>query len=126
MLDYPSIFNTVAAHLLTQNAKAIEPGGGCRYRMPDGDTRTCAVGCLITDAEYVPAMEHNCVKSLADHDIDLLPERLRPFISFLQELQRIHDKHPVSSWPVSLRDFAHTYLLDASIIDRTLQKDPAL
>ena len=125
MLNHQSIFDTVAAHLLTQNDRAQEPSG-CRYRMPAGDTRTCAVGCLITDAEYDPAMEFNDVKSLAAHDIDLLPERLRPFVSFLTDLQSIHDSHPVSSWSVSLRDFAQTYLLDASIIDRTLQKDPAL
>jgi hypothetical protein len=51
------LFGRVRAHLLAMEGPSTEPfGGACRYREVGRDRR-CAVGCLVTDAAYDPAME---------------------------------------------------------------------
>lgn len=43
------IFNTVSKHLLTQNRKAVNDVGNCKYRY--GNLK-CAAGCLMIHDRY--------------------------------------------------------------------------
>lgn len=95
------IFDRVEKHLLAQNSKSLsceEPDNMCMYRGEDG--KMCAVGCLISDDNYshelegrpvcdpvvMGALEHSGVPSDVDTGV------------MLEELQRVHDKHPVPNW----------------------------
>jgi len=57
------IFDIVAAHLWTQGKQSKE-GKDCLYRSSTG--LSCAIGCLIPDAEYKPEMETQGVFSIVD------------------------------------------------------------
>lgn len=81
------IFDTVVAHLRKQGRRAANLEGGCMYRAPNGDK--CAVGCLIKDDEYIPCMEKNGVLRLVLKG--LLPNRLKPHLELLADLQNTHD-----------------------------------
>ena len=66
MMTDKEIFDRVATHLLLQGKRACvttHPTGHmtCAYR-GDGGT-SCAVGCLITDEAYDPALEGYSVRS---------------------------------------------------------------
>jgi hypothetical protein len=115
------IFEKVAKHLLTQNAKAKgEPSGafaGCLYY--DSTTgRKCAIGCLIPQDQYDPIMEDQgyifnnelVVNALISVGIDCGCNGADYY--FIQLLQKIHDNHHVSQWKRYLRDFAVTWDLD--------------
>ena len=56
-MNRQEVFDKVAIHLLTQNAKALNSGGLCVYKTPNG--LRCAVGCLIPDG-------HDALNSGAD------------------------------------------------------------
>lgn len=84
------IFDKTAEHLFTQGCRATEDAGGCRYRMPDpSDKRTCALGFWIRDSEYTVAMEGCSVMQLKNEG--LLPQRFKPFVGVLYDLQQCHD-----------------------------------
>lgn len=63
-----NILEQVATHLAKQQAAstAHNPRGGsyCAYRGENGTM--CAIGCLISDDEYDPDIEHNVFPSLVD------------------------------------------------------------
>lgn len=100
-----SIYNTVRAHLLKQNAKAVDTTGACRYRTDNG--LSCAIGCLIPDELYKPEMEGFSVDEL---DSDVLEKLgLDKFIDALYDLQKIHDVKFVSAWETELNNFAAKY-----------------
>lgn len=91
------IFNTVATHLFTQGRRAYvnpalaardRPGvtAGCLYRAPDG-TR-CAVGAILPDDYYLPAMEGKALENL---DLTCLPEWMQQNDELLMRLQDAHD-----------------------------------
>jgi hypothetical protein len=92
-MNAQEIFNTVATHLFAQGAQASSPHdeNACMYLAPDG--KKCAVGCLITDAEYSPNMENKTIEHLLEEKH--LP-RFFPFLTLLKDLQEVHDS--VSSW----------------------------
>ena len=58
------IFDKVLAHLRQQRV-ASETASGCAYRGEQG--RTCAVGCLIPDAEYTPEMEGTAIGAILEN-----------------------------------------------------------
>lgn len=108
------IFNLVSAHLLKQNAQAIEQDGSytnCRYRTSTG--LKCAIGCLIPDDEYDPRIE-GMGAAWPDHILEFhdVPERkqillrsarLSPDSSALVEsLQHLHDTYPPEEWAYEL------------------------
>lgn len=85
------IYNTVVSHLLAQGepARIVDnTGAQCMYRTPDG--KKCAIGVLIPDADYDPAMEGLPVLQLLDLAIDSLAP-YREHVGLLQGLQRAHD-----------------------------------
>ena len=101
------IYNKVRKHLLTQNKRASQ-NGACRYRTADGSM--CAIGCLITDAEYKPEWEGTGVNSLARDPGT--PAWLRVHENALCQLQDIHDGAPVEHWAHHLDKFASLYGLE--------------
>lgn len=95
------IFDTVVRHLFTQGKRcgerrADEDGGSfqCKYRGPLGTS--CAVGVLIPDEAYDPAMEGNAVVALFDPDATSeggfkLPDWMKENVRLLSDLQDVHD-----------------------------------
>jgi hypothetical protein len=121
------IFDKSAVHLLTQNKKA-KSHGSCQYR-GDGGTM-CAVGCLIPDEHYSKDIE-GCGVSGAWHarSADPYARKLREALMasgididdaktmrMLDELQTIHDNHPVELWLGDLRDLAENFSLNAEAL----------
>jgi hypothetical protein len=86
-MEQQEIFETVARHLFSQGERALDPAGQCAYRGKKG--MKCAVGCLISDADYSESMEGYNVNDLVDGA--LLPSNLVPHAYMLNRLQRLHD-----------------------------------
>ena len=111
--DKQEIFDTVATHLLKQNAKSVSPYDNkrCYYRGKDG--LKCAIGCLIPDELYDENLEcHTVFELLAD-----FPDRFDMWLdcsiaSLLNDLQRVHDTDGMNDWPDELRLIAHMHDLD--------------
>lgn len=89
-MNAQEIFDTVVTHLYTQGKQAADGKNRCQYRTDAG--LKCAVGCLIPDDQYDPAMEGATVDTLGS----LLPSYLHPHMRLLIELQGVHDAP--SSW----------------------------
>lgn len=98
-LSEQDIFDYVIAHLINQKTKSLLMEGGrtysvvCAYR--GGDNTSCAVGCLLSDDEYISDMEGKTADTIN------LPERLIPHEIFLTKLQNFHD---CVSWPNKRKD----------------------
>lgn len=108
-MDKQQVFDKVAKHLLTQNAKSMAPYDGgytdCAYRGRGG--LMCAVGCLIADEHYSSDLEGAIASAgsvraaversgITDHEALLM----------LSGLQRIHDDYDPFEWAGKLRAFA--------------------
>jgi hypothetical protein len=99
------MFDYIANHLLTQNAKSKldkkEDGFDvCRYR--SGKGRTCAVGCLIPINKYSIDLEGHDVEGTK---ISVFLGDILDFtfsITLLKLLQLIHDRLPPSAWKSEL------------------------
>lgn len=104
------IFNKVALHLLTQKAKSYAFNEDddiiCMYRGING--LTCAVGCLIPDDKYIPAMEGKTARELLSGWPDCIPGLVadEDTMSCLTSLQGIHDDMPVHDWRLMLEKYA--------------------
>ena len=118
-MEQQEIFDIVSRHLLTQMqvSRPVGQTEGCAYR--GGDGLKCAVGILITDEEYRPEMDTGqFVDGPADTTVNslfvrnLLPERLRPHMVFLEELQSIHDTYHPHCWFDQLAGFAERHNLE--------------
>lgn len=124
------IFNMVATHLLTQNAKA-ESYYACMYRVPSG--LKCAIGCLIPGDVYDPAYEGAVPKydtsapGFQLHDylfyindlllgLGIISDTEDETIKFLKDLQAIHDCFVVSEWPKQLSLTAAKYKLSNRVV----------
>ena len=95
------IFDAVVRHLLTQERKSMKQDGvTCAYRGEGG--LSCAVGALITDAEYQPVMDDamalgRIIAKPWGTSVDaldmagVLPGRLKPHVRLLAYLQDVHD-----------------------------------
>jgi len=117
MMTYQEIYDKVKQHLLTQNAKAVDPSrvaeapaGSmfCCYRSPDG--KMCAAGCLIKDEFYSPDLEgkavtYHMVASALRYSGVISP-------TFVVELQYIHDHEDEATWGQKLSEFAKIYGLN--------------
>ena len=97
---FQEIFDKVAKHLLTQNKKAANEKGQCKYRFND---LKCAAGCLIPDSDYDKKYEDKTVYSFSYFENAGYSD---DEICFIRDLQIIHDKDPVSSWKSHLIDIA--------------------
>lgn len=97
------IFETVCKHLFKQGKQAVDEGGSCQYRAPNGTM--CAVGCLMDDKTYKLLMEGHALDELLDggtrYDISTnkyiptpgfkVPGYFKRNRALLEELQGIHD-----------------------------------
>lgn len=111
------VFDQVATHLLTQNAKSVK-GSGCAYR-GDGGMK-CAAGCLIADDEYKPEMETASWQAMVrpfnmpGTDPYASIRNLAPnnHCTLIMVLQQVHDINPPSDWPRRLASIARSHGLE--------------
>jgi hypothetical protein len=123
--DLQTIFDRVAAHLLTQKKKSMTAGSPdgvcdpiCAYR--GTDDLKCAIGVLIPDNKYRGSFEGNAldyssVNSSLARAAGIRTEAQR---TLAVDLQTIHDEEPVRKWSGSLREVAGRYNLDDSILNK--------
>ena len=103
------MFDQMLTHLRNQGTKAYLKKGTCAYRGEHG--HKCAIGCLITDAGYLPEVEGNspdepCIQEALKRsgwDIHGHPEYTKlehgpvDDILFLSTCQRrLHDSQPAN------------------------------
>ena len=104
-------FDTVVRHARTQQKKAKDAFGNCRYRTTDG--LACFAGCLIPDADMVPAFEFVSVSKQAISSSSVLVTgyfRSRGFcVDLVGDLQRVHDSCDVATWEQGLSDVAQRF-----------------
>lgn len=102
------IFDIVSAGLLKQNKRSLLPNGvDCAYRGAGG--LKCAIGHLISDAEYQESFEN---LSLSVNAICKAAGITHVTHSLATDLQDCHDFHPVAKWSKRLRDIAQKYDLE--------------
>jgi hypothetical protein len=116
------LFDKVATHLLTQNRKATDGKEACLYRGPGGTM--CAVGCLMTNAQYeefgrgyegkpVMCFEIGHLRALGVEDENQ---------GLVKRLQTIHDFSYVDRWRDELRELAVDFRLSTAVLD-TVRED---
>ncbi len=116
-------FDTIAEHLLTQDAKSIDTNINltmCRYRCEDG--RMCAVGVLIPDEKYNDDLEGSTVEDM--NVWDAIGEEYSDDTEFLMKFQYIHDQCNVEDWAHYLCDLADDWDLDASVVHKFTEEQP--
>lgn len=111
------VFDQVATHLLTQNAKALAWSGGCQYRLllDDGTVLKCAVGCLISDDEYRSIIEGELYGSHNFNEFFGFTDET-PHLTLLIRLQRLHDSCSVPMWKERLKQIALDFNLNTDIL----------
>lgn len=116
-MNNQEVFDTVAKHLLTQ--KQISANlAACLYRGHSG--LKCAIGCLIPDELYDPAMDDSSSNTGIEETLCEFPQIRTLFNGvderLLSELQLLHDQFDVSEWIDRLRSITRKYILDASVL----------
>jgi hypothetical protein len=109
------IFDFVADHLLTQNAKAIEGSGTCLYRC--GDLK-CAVGALISDEDYDCSFEMQNLRILSGRKETIFNHIEESRLKFLIHLQMIHDDFLIEEWPEKLSILGSRFNLSSKILEK--------
>jgi hypothetical protein len=113
--SFQEIFDFVANHLLTQNAKSVEHNGTCLYRC--GDLK-CAVGALISDEDYKCSFEQNSVRLLAGKiEKTIFSDIEESRLTFLMHLQEIHDDYAIEEWSEKLSILGSDYNLSNKILE---------
>lgn len=119
------VFDKVAMHLLTQKRMAIQPNSqSCQYRTvvkeADGTETTlkCAIGCLIPDDVYSPAMEGSRVYTLIRNYNEVSNILLDLNDNMLADLQTVHDCRTPLLWKHELETVAHRYKLATTILEK--------
>lgn len=119
----------VAQHLREQGRRAMGHDGVCRYRIPSMPGVACAVGCLLTDEEAEELRDNPSIDTLKRYAADdprgikRLPERLRPHVRLLNQLQLRHDQ--ASRYGTSAASLGPCLEL-ADAVARAPQEIPAL
>lgn len=114
------VFDQVAVHLLTQNAKSQVINAGdprCVYRGPNG--ALCAAGSLIADDEY-----HNDFEGVGWSFLRWGGRVPEAHSNLIIMLQRIHDALPVEDWREALEDLAARHGLNTFAIDSGMEVIP--
>ena len=119
-MEAQAIFDTVARHLLAQNAKSYqEDGYTCAYRGADG--RKCAAGVLLTDAEasaYGEGWSWPIPDDFDPERDDVLDAANRiGHHSLVRRLQWVHDTYLPAEWLQELAYVGAAFGLDTSILD---------
>lgn len=104
------VFDQVARHLLTQNAKAYdESRDRCMYRT---GRLKCAAGCLIADDEYQQRFEG--IGSWPS----LVEEGIAPaaHMTLISRLQDVHDHGEPDQWHHDLALIAMDFKLNTKVL----------
>lgn len=107
------IFEHVKKHLLTQGVRSVKQSKTCSYKGSEGTQ--CAIGCLIPDSLYHPFMEGKVIRTLLTEHATLseylLPEDMpiETGLSFLSDLQYVHDSDAPINWATGLDRVEKTY-----------------
>jgi len=122
LYDKQRLFDHVVRHLFKQHAKAVSTIDGkvsCRYRAANG--LKCAIGCVIADDQYYPAMENMNVRELFESlEISIGRKIQKPNgewsvgteYDMLVRLQNAHDHRFVYEWPMYLKIIADEHKLE--------------
>ena len=107
-----TMFDTVVAHLLTQNSVSMDDTGTCVYKGPDN--KRCAIGCLIPDEMYTVDLEGKEVRTLVNNP--LFSAELTTYLSqfnldLLIRLQQTHDAWNSEDWYTDLQKVAAQFNL---------------
>ncbi|SAL25709.1 hypothetical protein AWB71_01428 [Caballeronia peredens] len=106
MLSPKDIYERVSSHLLMQRAVSEDDNGSCRLRSPEG--RKCAIGSLLHDDLYDPALEGvgisyyrhaqdgQLLRALYASNVNAYDPNI---IDLLIELEQVHDDSDVTEWP---------------------------
>ena len=87
------VFDHIINHLVTQGKRSYSDNDKmCLYRSASG--MSCAVGCLMSDEEYDPAMEGEEVGNVIRRFKQV--SWMAKYRSLLDDLQDLHDE--VGSW----------------------------
>jgi len=112
------IFDISASHLLKQGQRATSKSkNACVYRHSSG--RKCAVGILIPDELYKPAMDKNGVgvNTLMRDYPSLFPYLGgEKSVALVGRLQTIHDSQDPKNWRASLRILAKDLKLKKTVL----------
>jgi len=110
MLTINETAKTIKEHMLTQRARSIKRGKGCRYRGDYG--MRCAVGCLIKDEFYDPALEGMAIthvpvlNALSFSGVDTYKPKI---VEMLSDFQKCHDTKPVCRWATEIERIFENY-----------------
>jgi hypothetical protein len=110
------VFDTVATHLLKQNARAIlsdVPEAMCAYKAGDLE---CAAGCLIPGNLYDPEMETNCIHHVFAKWPEVADEICYENLHLVERLQYLHDNREPEEWSYHLRDVAEDFDLSTKVL----------
>ncbi|MFM0469950.1 MULTISPECIES: hypothetical protein [Paraburkholderia] len=122
MTSLQQIFIAVRSHLLAQMAVSEDDSGSCRLRGRDG--RRCAIGALIHDEHYSPALEEfgigyyqageggPLLRALAMSGVNAYEPRV---IALLQDLEDVHDEGDVARWHEQFEDVARRHLHERAV-----------
>jgi hypothetical protein len=132
-MNQQEIFDTVAKHLFEQGEQSTAwdedfKKNKCRYRDgigKKGKVLKCAVGVLIPDEDYDPAMENgsSSVNAIMANENfkNKLPAYFATEQEFLYRLQRVHDIinnwHTTTKMIGALTEFAKMYNLNTDVLE---------
>lgn len=105
-------FDQMVKHMFRQASRAENACGKCKLRTWNG--LSCVVGSLIPDKEYKPELEHFSLGDL----VDRVPALFGSNVSFLSDMQAVHDNHDPSDWPEELRWVTGAHGLDGSVLEK--------
>ncbi|MEM5403808.1 hypothetical protein [Paraburkholderia unamae] len=135
MVTYPTIdelvtwkrqrvFDHVAAHLLEQGERSTKGSTrNCMYR--DGRGHACAIGAVVPESVYDPAMEGKGITALewffaAPQFSSRCYTQFREFLyqhaALLIRLLQIHDEVKPLQWPEALIDLAESMMLETRVV----------
>jgi hypothetical protein len=112
-MSMQQIFTKVSKHLIKQNATCMD-GDTCSYRNELG--QSCAVGCLIPDADYRKRLEgcsttDDRVMEALHSVIGVDPASRINKLALLAELQDVHDDYKPTAWAKRLEWVRRAYNL---------------
>ena len=107
------IYDFIAHHLLTQNRKSMTDLLGVRCAYRGDDDCKCAAGAVIHDDHYSPSFEGRTWRGVSS-DIPTLNDythyevymAARYQLTLVVDMQRLHDKTDVNTWPMELVSLA--------------------
>ncbi len=121
MTSEQEVFDFVVHHLHSQNECSMsdDMDGQCQcaYRGTDGNK--CAVGCLMADQHYSPALEGISISGNLTTTYAAVRDSLgySPKQSLLRKLQAVHDfRYPDANWPAELLEVARAEGLRDSVV----------